>query len=898
MATTGLSTAVPHIDDGAPLNSTEDAPPRTSTDTGMRCPDPSAHVHQSHNNALQNQASAAALYSTRPANEKQKINPLGPDGKLSSASAAASLKYARANDLPSFPVVGIDTSSSAGAAALLANQNKKSPEWWKPEQSSAAGKAALLANDYKMKPLWQPEASAAGSKAALLAHRDGGKLNLWQPEASAEGNSAANIAMRKTGLGPQIDYGYTEDGRKKALLAATGAHSASGRKRAQSIPMSVPLYPDSKNSAKNALNAATVAHSPSMRASKAPAVQPQDSNRLGSGAMEAARIQHAKSTREMYTSSPPVSLEVEEKKRNDALRASAVVMAKKMYDVQQQHIEGAPGVSAARTGATAAHGQKPATSEGDLKQQAMQYIGIQEAAQKLAQERLAKIGYDENAAYRSYYGYEKQGRSKLSMRRGRPRARSTSEAPEEDSDSDEDDFRSRRIRHQMKQFNEQLADVDAKKREQDRKGLIAAAERKVKAQMQGLDKDIYDKTGKMSNSMVDDWDEKARQRALANSEARMENHGRVNIGNGKWMDQAEIDAIAQARLQPTLDEITEKAEKRRAEDAERQFELEKKQRKEQEEKARLAEIKVEEKKGKEEEKRAAKARNAEEKAAAKQAKEAEKTKKAEEDRLAKEEQRKSKEAARAAPTTGPALGTAVVATPTTATPAAVTATSGNDDLYEEPTAPTGVSDVTAPTRDSTATAPTRDSTVTAPSSTDPTSPTSPTSSKGFKSIFNKLKRRSKHDPAVATNADGKVMEKDNAGFIGGASLRASESKSHSSTTPPTSHAEASSTTRPTGLGDVEPTVVSHVSEPAGVPNVREDRYSDISSLTSDDEELTRGRPRPVRLMSDDTRASSDFEEARDHFDEDLAPPPTFTSEVDKGRHGSPVRDSKFHEVGI
>lgn len=618
MATTGLSTAVPHIDDGAPLNNTVDAPPKSSTEAGMRCPDPSAHTHKTPSNALQNQASAAALYSTRPANERQKINPLGPDGKLSSASklrgtndflryvsdtttgAAASLKYAKANDLPSFPVVGIDTSSSAGAAALLANQNKKSPEWWKPEQSSAAGKAALLANDYKMKPLWQPEASAAGSKAALLAHRDGGKLNLWQPEASADGNSAATLAMRKTGLGPQVDHGVSEDGRKKALLAATGAHSASGRKRAQSIPMSVPLYPDSKNSAKNALNAATIAHSPSMRASKAPAVQAQDSNRLGSGAMEAARIQHAKSSREMYTSAPPVSLEIEEKKRNDALRASAVVMAKKMYDIQQQQIDGASGVSAARTGATAAHGQQSvATSEGDLKSQAMQYIGIQEAAQKLAQERLAKIGYDENAAYRSYYGYEKQNRSKLSMRRGRPRARSTSEAPQDDSDSDEDDFRSRRIRHQMQQFNQQLADVDAKKREQDRKSLIAAAERKVQAQMQGLDKDVYNKTGKMPNQKADEsWEDKARQRALANSEARMENHGRVNIGNGKWMDQAEIDAIAQARLQPTLDEITDKAEKRRAEDAERQFELEKKQRQEQEEKARQAEIKAEERKGK------------------------------------------------------------------------------------------------------------------------------------------------------------------------------------------------------------------------------------------------------------------------------------------------------------
>jgi hypothetical protein len=510
------------------------------------------------------------------------------------------LKYAKANELPSFPVVGIDTSSSAGAAALLANQNKKSPEWWKPDQtSSAASKAALLANDYKMKPLWQPEASAAGSKAALLAHRDGAKLNLWQPEPSSDGHSAANIAMRKTELGPNVQHGVTEDGRNKALLAATGAHSAAGRKRAQSIPMSAPLYPDSKNSAKNALSAATIAHSPSMRGSKAPAVQAQNSNQPGSGAMEAARIQHAKSAREMYTSAPPVSLEVEEQRRKDALQASAVVMAKKMYEIQQHHIEGASGVSTARTGATAAHGQQPvATSEGDIKQQAMQYIGIQEAAQKLAQERLAKIGYDENAAYRSYYGYEKQSRSKLSMRRGRPRARSTSEAPQEDSDSDEDDFRSRRIRHQMQQFNQQLADVDAKKRDQDRKSLIAAAERKVQAQMQGLDKDVFNKTGRVTTSMTNDWEEKARQRALANSENRMENHGRVHIGNGKWMDQAEIDAIAQARLQPTLDEISDKAEKRRAEDAERQFELEKKKRNEQEEKARQAEIKAEEKKGK------------------------------------------------------------------------------------------------------------------------------------------------------------------------------------------------------------------------------------------------------------------------------------------------------------
>jgi len=59
----------------------------------VECPDPSAHHHAAHhhtrtNNALQNQASAAALYSTSPSKPAQRtgINPLGPDGKISSAS--------------------------------------------------------------------------------------------------------------------------------------------------------------------------------------------------------------------------------------------------------------------------------------------------------------------------------------------------------------------------------------------------------------------------------------------------------------------------------------------------------------------------------------------------------------------------------------------------------------------------------------------------------------------------------------------------------------------------------------------------------------------------------------------------------------------------------------------
>lgn len=536
-----------------------------------------------------------------------------------SPGAAASLKHAQAHDLPSFPIVGIDARTSAGAAANLANANFKSPEYPKVVSSStAAGKAALLAHDYKMAPLWQPEASAAGSRAALLAHKDGAKPNFWQPEPHAYGHSAATIAMSKKGLGPHADWSSAEEGKKKALIAATGAASETRRKRALSTPAPPPTYPDSHNSAKNALSAATISHSASMR------VKPQDagtpstnSSRIGSEAMEAARIQHSKVSREMYTDRPPVALEVEERKHQDALRASAISMAKKMYDVQQHHTDQASGHTSrshANSGAIAAQNQNSsANADDNLKQEAMRYIGIQQAAQKLAAERLAKIGPDEASQYRSYYGYDKPSRNRLSIRRGRNRASSNPEVG--DSDSDDDEMQSRRIRSQMSQLHKGIAQVriswllwtvklqsqlircfqvDAKKRENDRKYLLEAAQRKVQLQMAGMDKKVFDETGKLSPAMMEEWDAKARARASANSETRMENHGKVHIGHGKYMDQSEIDAIAQARMQPTLDEINEKTEKRLAEDEERRLELAEQKRQEQTEKERAAEIKAEE----------------------------------------------------------------------------------------------------------------------------------------------------------------------------------------------------------------------------------------------------------------------------------------------------------------
>jgi hypothetical protein len=448
-----------------------------------------------------------------------------------------------------------------------------------------------LANDYKMAELWQPEASKAGSRAAILAHKEGPQLDLWTPEASKAGNSAAGIAMsRKNTMGPKEDTTSSEERRKKALMAATGAFSGS-RKRAGSTPtpMNPPSSP-SPNIGRAALNAATVAHRPYSTMTET------ELSRPSAKAMEAARIQHSHAPRDMYTEAPPVSIEVEEKRHQDALRASAISMAKKMYEIQQHHID---EVTASvrgdgHTAATKVHQRAPsASSQDDIKQQAMQYISLQDAAQKLAAERLAKLKTDDGAAFRDYYGYPKTSpRSRLSIR-GRRRA--SSEGALVDSDDEE---QSKRIRSQMSLLHNQMAEVDAKKRQKDREALLAAAQKKVQAEMHDMDEKVFMETGKVPKSMMEEWEAKAQAKAMADSEARMANHGKVHVGGGKYLDQSEIDAVAAARIQPTLDEINEKTEAQRAKDEEMRLDREEKLRQSRTEKERENELKAEQKRAK------------------------------------------------------------------------------------------------------------------------------------------------------------------------------------------------------------------------------------------------------------------------------------------------------------
>lgn len=461
-------------------------------------------------------------------------------------------------------------------------------EPWRPGALPAAEKAAMLAKDYQADPLWQPELSSAGSKAALLAHRDGGNVDVWQPQDSDNGLSAAGQALRKKNLSPTVDRGVNTDASRKALLAATGAMSGS-RRRADSAPLH-PLRTDSPMS--NALLAATQSH----KAHRANTPSFDGNSRV----LEASRIHNvARSNvaREMYSSHPPVSLEVEEKNRQDTLRASAVAMAQKMYAIQQNAIDEAKSLQRndSQYAANHVHRRRDSVTSSVTSEETLgtpRYTNLEDAARKLAQERLAKL-QDEHQDYRSYYGASPPTRSKLSIH-NRLRRRASSDGSLDKVDEEQ----SKKIRSQMSLFQNKVAEVDKQKQQKDRDALLAAAQRNVTASMDIIDKRVFNETGKASPAMMQEWEVKAKERAQASSNARLENYGKVHIGGGKYLDQSAVDAVAQSRIQPTLDNINSKAEEKRARDEELRLEQEQKKKQADTEKARAAELKAEQKRAK------------------------------------------------------------------------------------------------------------------------------------------------------------------------------------------------------------------------------------------------------------------------------------------------------------
>jgi hypothetical protein len=792
--------------------------------------------------------------------------------------AAASLKYANPQDLPSYPSSGLKkNTSAAGTAATIGWDNQKSFEHWKPDPSAPAAAAALAAKDYKMKPLWQPEQSSNGAKAAILAHKNDGKVEIWRPEATSAGSTAATQAFKKFGAGqssPQIDYGYTAVGRQGSLLAATGAMSTS-RKRAGSTPQPPPkleTYPDAANAVSNALKAATSAHK---------------TKRQNDSHPEGGSVPFTNMSREMYTSHPPVAPEVNEMNRQNSLHASAVAMAQQMYKVQHKQAETAKN-SQSHSGAIAAHGRQASTSSSADEVPGMRFNNLQEAAQKLAHERLAKL-HDEHAQnreYRDYYGSSNKPASRLSIR-GRTRRRASS-----DGGLDEDREQSNKIRAQMSLFSNNVSQVDEKKRKQDRENLIAVAQRNVTNRLHGMDEKVFADTGKVAPSLLNEWEQKAHAAAQAKSDNRMENHGKIHIGGGKFINQSAVDLVASKNVQPVLDDINEKAEAKRLREAELRAD---------EEKARVdaAKIKEREKEEKdvnkklkrkcylysvvlyqllimklEHDKEEERVRKAEEKAT-----------KEEEKRLAKERRQSQKAEAVVVKDSTAETNTAAAAesveTPVEheATPATVTTT---EPRQPSPAPVTGRPAVVRTSMEDQASLRMRENADTAnPDESTPLSPASPTKDGGkVKSwLKNRFSRRSSKAQKPTDYPEKKEPEK-SSGFIGGAALTGASVGNASNA----SLGANSSSVRDVALASSASKAKSLESlgqERELEPLERADTASTVSSLS------TVSRTEDV----DAGEEEEEFQEARDNFDEDLAPPPTFPAQ----KSSSPARSTKFVE---
>ncbi|KAI0120072.1 hypothetical protein GGR51DRAFT_496175 [Nemania sp. FL0031] len=412
--------------------------------------------------------------------------------------------------------------------------------------------------------------------------------------------------------------------RNKSLVAAQAAVAVAvaRRQRADSAPTPRESYPDEANAAANALNAATRAHRPVL----SPALSPVPLE-------EAGAVPFTTMNKLMFTSRPPVKSEVDEQKRADVLRASAIAMAKKMYDQQQKMIE----AKRTHTDQASPRGNLEVSSSISDDQQPAQLTTLQDAAYKQAQARLAKM-QQKNAQSRDLQDY--YGTKPLSHRfsvKGKLRKRSFS-----DGAVIEDQRRSQQIRTEMSLFSNRLSEIDEHKRQHDQDLLLAAAQRNVHERLKGIDAKIATETGMVPPPTLTQWELKAR--AVAQSRAlQKDNRGKVDIGAGVQMDQEDINAIAARKVQPILDEINAKAELEHSRQLELRMEMERKREEQEAEKARQREVQDIQKKLKLQEKLEQKERKAEEKQEAKAKKEEEKVTKAEQKKLARTERTKSAE---------------------------------------------------------------------------------------------------------------------------------------------------------------------------------------------------------------------------------------------------------------
>ncbi|KAI1818056.1 hypothetical protein GGS20DRAFT_581762 [Poronia punctata] len=501
------------------------------------------------------------------------------------------LVYANPWDLPSFPSTGLDANgSAASAAATLGWANQKSPAVWKPGTSAAASTAATMADDNKFVAGREPAASSSdGARAALLAAQSATGQHPRKPAATDNSMLAATTAFRLNRASTRnADAGQPE--RQKSLMAAKGA--VARRQRAESTPVPRESYPDEMNAMVNALSAANRAHRPPLSPTHM---------------VEAGAIPYTTMNKLMFTSRPPVKGQVDEQRRADVLHASAVAMARKLYEAQQKRND-----AARKREMDELRGPvdvEVSSSVSDDRQPA-QLTTLQDAAYKQAQARLAKMQQENrpNQDLQEYYGTRSS--RPLGPRfafAGKLRKRAFS-----DGAMIEDQKRSQQIREQMSLFTHRLSEMGEKKRLRDQDSLLAAAQRNVHERLKMMDEKIASETGMIPPATQTQWELKVRAIEHSHAQRETQRPGMVDIGSGKYMKQDEIDVIAARRVQPILDEINERAESERARQTELRLDQERRKEEQEVERTRQRETREIQKKIKQQEKREQKERKAEE----------------------------------------------------------------------------------------------------------------------------------------------------------------------------------------------------------------------------------------------------------------------------------------------
>lgn len=429
------------------------------------------------------------------------------------------MKHAESRTLSSPHGHPRDVPASASAAAALgwAKQRQLGPETMSQNHTSpSAARAATLAAERSLSPRGQVRKSSVFPRT----------LRSGSPHADL-GNSAAAQAYkaRSPRRAPQATHKDSP-----SLLAAQEAIGATRPRSVSSPVLKQPLSDQaSGDGVGNRDDAAT------QRWELTP-----ESGTTGGSTMPATTL-----PANMYTANPPVSLEVEEKKKADELRASAVAMAQSMFKQQSK--------------LTASFLHDGNSRDDGEPAQFDHRSSLHEAAYKLAHKCLAEM-YDENQRGRELQAhYAPSGAPRRWFTVADRFRRRVS------SDSDVE-FRTGRVPNHMSPLESKKPEPRETEPKVDRTKVLEAARRNVRSQLEDIDQTVADRTGMVPPSTRSAWESKALPVAQETSTAAAteESHeGERDAGGGLYVAEEDIEAVAKQNVKPFLLELDERAEKER-----------------------------------------------------------------------------------------------------------------------------------------------------------------------------------------------------------------------------------------------------------------------------------------------------------------------------------------------